>query len=145
MIGFFLLDSGGDLGRFVDRALWRENGLAILVKQLEGNDYGKNLKLILFRFHVEGTLPLPIQEFISLQRYSKKEKAISIIIPVHKREFDISDNFKNRKLITDKTLDGLDKVRQRLEKKFKDIDFDKLEKDYKTVVQNYLDLHKGEM
>lgn len=145
MIGYFALKSPGILGHQIEKYLWGEYGLALLVKTLKNNAYGLPLELILFEFFIEGSIPVFMPESLSVRRYSTKEKAISVYVPIWQKDFEGLTSEQRRKLITDKTLEGLGKVRQRLEKKFKDMDFEKLENDYKMVVQNYLDLHKGEI
>ena len=73
-----------------------------------------------------------------LGRYSSKEKAISVIIPVVLEDFlKLSTDERKKKFATDAT-NAVKLVRARLEKKKLDIDFDAMERDLEICNREYL-------
>lgn len=102
--------------------LWSDRGLATLFKEgLKGKSLGRDLDLILIHLIVESDLSLRLDQKMRIGRYSKKEKSISVKIPMTRATLDCPDE-QLRTLIIKLTLEGIDLVSDKLKGKV-DTDF----------------------
>lgn len=111
-------------------------------KWLISSHYWKDLELLLIQYHI--STPNNLWDFNyalelkTLGNYSSKEKAISVIIPVILEEFLNLSPYERKKKFADDALYAVKLVRDRLEKKKLDIDFDKLISDVEKCNEEYL-------
>lgn len=95
---------------------------------LDYRDYGTDLHLILFQFHL-----FPNDETLSLykgvENYRSKEKSIGINISIDNQFFKFSDQ-ERRRFLNDMMLDRMKELVQRLSRKKLDFEFEKLLKDF---------------
>lgn len=77
------------IGELFDSYIWGDNGIANILKRLNYNDYGKDMKLILFQFYLK---PIPdlLEALKEIERYRPKERAIGVPIII------TDDNFFNK-------------------------------------------------
>src|SRR5580658_6997988 len=66
--------------------IWGEKGICNFLKKLNHEDYGKDLKLVLFQFYVN-PLPVQLQNLKEIENYRKKEKSIGIPIVINNENF----------------------------------------------------------
>ena len=66
--------------------IWGEKGISNQLKTLKIDDYGKDLKLALFEFHVKPT-SVELQYLKDIESYRKKEKSIGIPIIITDENF----------------------------------------------------------
>lgn len=104
--------------------------------------YWLNLKLLLIQYHI--STPNNIWNFEWLKNvkklwnYSPKGKSISVIIPVVLEDFLKLSPQERRKKFADDSIYAVKLVRERLEKKKLDINFDKLFSDLEKCNEEYL-------
>jgi hypothetical protein len=139
MIGFFEKAGDPEAGALFDPYIWGEQGIRTLVeKGLAGKTYGKDLKLILIRFYVEGKYPVNGPDQPKVSRYSTKERAISVGIPVRKESFHEVDTDKRKRFIVDSIRTALTLVEERSRKRKLDIRFEELHEDVEAILSRYL-------
>lgn len=69
--------------------IWGPNGISNFLKQLNYENYGTDIELILFQFYAKPSL-LQLESLKEMENYRKKEKAIGVNIIV------TDDNFFNK-------------------------------------------------
>lgn len=107
--------------------------------------YWNDLKLLLIQYHM--STRNDVVDFNDatkfrkeLSNYSSKEKDISVIIPVILEEFLKLSPQERKKKFADDAMYAVKLVRERLEKKKLDIDFDRLISDLEKCNAAYLSL-----
>ena len=73
-------------GRIFRAYVWSEKGLCEIIKKLNHEDYGKDLKLALFQFYVN-PIPMMEQALKEIEAYRKNEKSIGIPIVINHENF----------------------------------------------------------
>lgn len=100
--------------------------------------YGNDLDLILIQYHLSGKFRDWDQIHPRVLNYSSKEKAIGVIVGVRKEDFLALSHQQKKQFFVDTTRQAVLDVRERLEKKKLDVDFDSLLKDLGEVNEKYL-------
>lgn len=138
MVGFFISTGGEEAGSEFVPFIWGENSLDPYFKrELNGREYGKDVKLFLIMFYVEGHLPMWLPKRIR-PSYSKEEKALSVEVPVLRAEFHPKDDSKRRRFIVQSVLKSLDSARGLCQRKKLDLDLDALIVDVRKAVEAWL-------
>ena len=137
MVGFFVLQSGGDLPRKIERHLWGSNGLAEVMKELRYSEYGKDLQLILIEYYIEGTIPTPIPTDLVVGRFHPKDKSIGVVVPATRDMFDSGRYAGPRQFLADTTLAAVAAVAAKYSKKRYDTDFVALQRDVARIVERF--------
>lgn len=87
--------------------VWGDFGISDPLKSLKRSDYGKDLKLALFKFYV-----LPLLEELTylkeIERYRPKERAIGIPIIIHDDNFFNKSDYERRLFLKNAILEKLD-------------------------------------
>jgi hypothetical protein len=73
-------------GRLFRNYIWGEKGICDILKKLNQDDYGKDLKLALFQFYVN-PIPMMEQALKDIETYRKNEKSIGMPIVINNRNF----------------------------------------------------------
>lgn len=112
----------------------------ILRRKIEGKDFGDGLDLILIEYTLEGGhLRLPAKP-IRVLAYSKKERALSVVVGVSKGFSDLPEVAK-RQFIVNTTLESARLVQEKmLRLRFTEIDFKSLLGDIQECAVEYLKL-----
>lgn len=76
-------------GRIFRSYIWGENGIDIELKRLKHEDYGKDVRLILFQFYLN-PFSDELQSLKEIESYRKSEKSVGVPIIV------TDDNFFNK-------------------------------------------------
>src|SRR5690606_34001733 len=66
--------------------VWSETGIDHILKKLNNEDYGQDIKLILFQFYLN-PLPIELKGIKDIENYRKKEKSIGIPIIITDENF----------------------------------------------------------
>ena len=69
--------------------IWGEKGIDNLFKKLKSQDYGKDMKLILFQFYIKPH-PIELENIKEVESYRKKECSIGLSVIIN------NDNFFNK-------------------------------------------------
>ena len=113
--------------------IWGEFGIRDRLKTLERNDYGKDLKLVLFQFYV-----LPLLEQLAylkeIERYRPKERAIGIPIVIHDENFFNRSDFERRKFLKEAILEKLNLLAVVVKRNKLDTNIELLKSDLEKVL-----------
>ncbi|MUV03341.1 hypothetical protein GN157_06420 [Flavobacterium rakeshii] len=106
------IDLATEQGREFRSYIWGEKGISNKIEQLNFEDYGNDLKLILFQFYVNPDV-IEMQSLPNIEKYRKREKSIGIPVIINRLNFfNKSENERNEfleKCFIQK-LDVLEKV-----------------------------------
>ena len=108
--------------------IWGERGFDVLLKSLSYADYGRDLKRILFQFHI---MPCDYERMHikEIEQYRKKEKAIGIPIVVERTFFQYSET-KRREILVSSMLSKFNLLRDVVKNKELDTNMAKLIHDF---------------
>lgn len=136
----YYLNSGDEHGsEMFSPYIWGKSGLGTLIDTLLSKDiYGSDLKLLLIQYYVEGEFSRYLPAEPKVNNYSTKNKDISVAIGVPKSLFHDRNEFERREFIVDTTLNAIEMVKVKLEKKKLDIDFLALVHDVTQLCEEYL-------
>ena len=109
-----------------------ENGISYKLKKLKQEDYGKDLKLVLFQFNVEPSL-IELQHLKPIENYRKSEKAIGIPIIVNDENFFSKSELERYDFLIDTILQKLDLLAEVVKKKKLDTNVEVLKSDLKNI------------
>jgi hypothetical protein len=122
-----------NLDKVFSSYIWGNDGINNLIKQLNNEDYGNDLKLILFQFNVkptEGEL-LKLKE---IEPYRKNEKAIGVPIIVNDDNFFTKSEDDRRGYLKQEIFRKMDLLSKVVEQKGLDTKFELLKFDLQTVL-----------
>lgn len=138
MIGYFT--KSGDTEVSSVFGPYRQTFKRIMKKRLADRKYGTGLDLILIQYHLEGKyLELPTKMY-KVKSYSKKERALSVVVGVPQGFKELSDIAK-RQFIVDTTLESIGLVQEKmLRLGFTEIDFELLIHDINECAKEFLSL-----
>jgi hypothetical protein len=139
MIGFFVGSGDTTVGEMFTPYLWGSNGLANLLEPLKKKNYGSSLKLLLIEYYVEGEHSSAFNvPHIKVSNYSSKNKDISVKVPVRRIVFHDTDDLLRRKFLLQTTLEAIELVRIRLERKKLDVDIQRLRSDVEAIGEKFI-------
>jgi hypothetical protein len=98
------------------RFIWGDNGLCNKLKKLNSEDYGKDLKLVLFQFNV-GPTAVELQRLKEIEPYRAKEKAIGIPIIVTEENFFSKSSEERYAFLRQSVLQKLDLLAEVVKKR----------------------------
>jgi len=140
MVGYYISTGDEEVGSKFIPYVFGDNGLGKLIKEhISNKDYGDDLKLLLIQYYVEGKFSRYLPEEPKLGNYKKKDRNIAIAIGVPCRLFHSRNEFERREFVVDSTLNAVNVVREKLEKKKLDINFDSLLSDLKEISKKFLE------
>jgi hypothetical protein len=131
MIGYFLRAEKPAAERLFP-LIWGNNGIATLTKNRLPKDRADKLSLILIQLHVEGPLTLGVPNAIKIGRLSKKDKSISVKVPLTEKEMLLPEG-ELRELLILTTGKAIDLIAASLEKRV-DVDFNDLKASFLRLV-----------
>src|SRR5690606_38008387 len=108
--------------------IWGEKGdksLSITLKKLKYQDYGNDLKTILFQFFVN---PIPYQRMHlkEIENYRKNEKSIAISIIIDDENFFMKNENGRINFLKETILSKVEKLSEKIKRTKLDTDIDKL-------------------
>lgn len=138
MIGYFIKAGDPETGEMFRPYIGTPYGLGQRLKRIENKDYGTGMDLLLIQLYVEGKFPIFGPEQLKVRNYSTKEKAIVVAIPVNRSSFHDVGEIERRQFLVNSTLNAINAVRARLQKRKLDIDFDTLYRDVQEIGQEFI-------
>ena len=107
-------------------------------QQVSGKSFGRDLKLFLIEFYVDGELAgqLPLER--KMGNYTAKTRTISAKIPVRFHQFHLVDERNRREFIVESIMWAVKSARLRLEPRHLDVDFEKLQHHVEETNRQFL-------
>lgn len=139
MIRYFIKAGGRDADTMFSKYLYANNGFDTIFKDItKRRDYGDGLKLLLIKYYVDGEVSKYQSTGKRISNYSNKNKDISVDVYVNEEIFHSKDENDRKKFIIDSTLSSVKKVKEKLNKKRLQIDFNLLIDDIERAQDLYL-------
>ncbi len=120
-------------GRVFRSYIWRDNGICDTLKKLKHEDYGKDLKLVLFQFYVN-PLPFQMQNLKAIESYRKREKSIGIPIIINVENFFSKSDRERYGFLTQSVMQMLDLLTEVVKKKKLDTKVEVLKSDLQQII-----------
>jgi len=111
-----------------------EKGIDNALKKLDKSDYGKNLELALFQFHIK-PMPFELPHLKEIESYRKKEKAIGINVIVTDDNFFNKSEEERYNFLKQSILQKMDLLAEVVKKKKLDTNMEKLKADLENILQ----------
>lgn len=126
-------DLATEQGRLFRNYVWGENGICQIIKNLNQENYGKDLKLALFQFYVN---PIPMMEKVlkEIENYRKNEKSIGIPIIVNEENFFSKSEKGRYNFLKESILQKLDLLAEVVKKKKLDTKMELLKSDLQKAL-----------
>jgi hypothetical protein len=124
-----LLSEQGDLFRTY---VWGKNGICDIIKKLNQEDYGIDLKLALFQFYVN-PIPMMEQALKPIENYRKNEKSIGMPIIVNYENFFSKSEEGRYDFLRESILQKLDLLTEVVKKKKLDTNMELLKSDLNAI------------
>lgn len=126
-------DLATEQGRLFRNYVWGENGICQIIKNLNQENYGKDLKLALFQFYVN---PIPMMEKVlkEIENYRKNEKSIGIPIIVNEENFFSKSEKGRYNFLKESILQKLDLPAEVVKKKKLDTKMELLKSDLQKAL-----------
>lgn len=130
-------DLATEQGRLFRAYVWSEKGICEIIKKLNRDDYGKDLKLALFQFYIN-PIPMMEQALKDIESYRKKEKSIGIPIIVNYSNFFSKSESERYDFLRESILQKLDLLGEVVKKKKLDTNMELLKSDLKNILIQYM-------
>ncbi len=119
-------------GELFKSYIWGEKGISDILKKLNHQDYGQDLKLILFQFYVN-PIPYLLQALKPIEPYRKNEKSIGIPIIINYENFFSKTEILRYDYLQESILQQLDLLSEAVKKKKLDTDTELLKSNVKEI------------
>lgn len=113
--------------------IWGNKGVCNVLKQLNNNNYGQDLRLALFQFYVKPT-EIELQSIKEIEPYRKKEKSIGIPIVINDDNFFNKSEEERYKFLKQSVLQKLDLLAEVVKKKKLDTNMEQLKMDLQNIL-----------
>ncbi len=125
-----LLSEQGNLFRVY---IWGEKGICETIKKLNNEDYGDDIKIILFQFYVN---PIQVMEqaLKEIEAYRKKEKSIGIPIIINNENFFSQTEERRFNFLKQSIFQKLELLTEIVKKKKLDTNMDLLKSDLEKLL-----------
>ena len=120
-------------GRLFRSYIWSEKGIYNTLKKLKHEDYGKDLKLVLFQFYVN-PLPIEVQNLKAIENYRKREKSIGMSIIVNDENFFSKSEKERYSFLKKSILQKLELLANVVKQKKLDTKMDLLKSDIQKLL-----------
>ena len=117
--------------------IWGNKGICDTLKKLNNEDYGTDLKLVLFQFNVKPTI-IELQRLKEIEPYRLKEKAIGIPIIVNDENFFSRSEKERYRFLKQSVLQKLDLLAEVVKKKKLDTKMELLKSDLEKLFSSYI-------
>lgn len=129
---FASTNMGDEQGALFRTYIWGEKGIGETLKKLSYENYGKDMKRILFQFYVN-PIPYELQNLKEIENYRKKEKSIGIPIIVNEENFFSKSESERVNFIKISILQKLDLLSEVVKKKKLDTNIESLKTDFQGL------------
>ena len=126
-------DLATEQGRLFRAYVWGEKGICEIIKKLNNEDYGSDLKLALFQFYVN-PMPMMEQALKEIEAYRKNERSIGIPIVISDKNFFSKSEEGRYSFLKQSILQKLDLLAEVVKKKKLDTKMDLLNSDLLKVL-----------
>lgn len=134
IIGCFASTNMGDEQGVLFRTyIWGDKGIGNVLKALSYEEYGNDMKRILFQFYVN-PIPYEQQNLKEIEPYRSREKAIGIPIIVTNENFFIKQEEERYNFLKQTILQKLDLLANVVKKKKLDTKIDLLKADLQKIL-----------
>lgn len=116
--------------------IWGVNGISNCLKNLRHEDYGKDIKLALFQFHIH-PMAIEIPNLKAIEPYRKKEKSIGMPIIITHENFFERTEWERYCFIQQSLLHKVDLLRNVARKRRLDTRVRQLKSDLQKVLCQY--------
>ncbi|UKB82567.1 hypothetical protein LF887_16305 [Chryseobacterium sp. MEBOG06] len=117
--------------------IWGEKGISKELKKLHWKDYGNDLELALFQFHVKPYIT-ELQYIKEIESYRKNEKAIGIPIIVNDENFFNKTEEGRYEFLKQSILQKMDLLAEVVKKRKLDTNMDLLKSNLEKVLQEFM-------
>lgn len=133
VLGCFVSSTIGDeKGALFRLYIYGKNNLIETLKILKHEDYGEDLKLILFQFYIN-PIPYMLEHLKPIENYRKNEKSIGIPIIVNDENFFSKSESERYDFLREMILQKLDLLAGVVKKKKLDTNMELLKSDLKNI------------
>lgn len=126
-------ETADEQGRLFRRYIWGDGGVEGLLKKLKYEDYGNDLKLVLFQFIIKPH-PLELQSLHDIERYRRNEKSVGISIIVTDENFFLQDERNRRDFLVQSILQKSKLLEEVIKKERLDTNLDLLIADLQELL-----------
>ena len=119
-------------GEIFRRYIWGEKGISNILKKLNQDDYGRDLKLALFQFYVN-PIPYLLQSIKEIEPYRKSEKSIGIPIVINDENFFSKSEESRYEFLKQSLFQKIDLLSVIVKKKKLDTKIDLLKADLEQI------------
>ena len=126
-------DLASEQGQLFRTYIWGEKGICDTLKKLKHQNYGKDLILILFQFHVNPFV-IELQNLKEIENYRRKEKAIGIPIIVNNENFFCKSEEARYAFLKQSIFQKLDVLAEVVKTKKFDTKMDLLKSDLEKIL-----------
>lgn len=124
-----------DLDNQFSPYIWGKRGISDKLKTLKSVDYGKDLQLALFEFHVKPT-PTELSYLKEIGSYHKKDNSIGIPIIITDENFFNKTEEERYQFLKEAILNKMDLLENVVKKKKLDTDVKKLKTDIDRILKS---------
>ncbi len=137
IIGCFVsLNMNDEQGDSFRKYLWGDKGIDQTMKRLNYEDYGKDIKRILFQFYVN-PIPYELNNLKNIENYRKRERAIGIPIIINNENFFSKSESGRYDFIIFSILQKLDVLAATITKKKLDTKIESLKDDLRDLLDPF--------
>lgn len=128
-------DGATEKGRLFSSYIWGTDGISNILKNLNHQDYGKDLIRILLQFYLN-PIPCELANLKEIESYRKKEKSIGIPIIVNENNFFNKSVTERRRFLRSSIFKKLCLLEDVVKKKKLDTDIGKLKIDLERILKD---------
>lgn len=121
------------LAAFFCPYIWGERGIAENMKKLKAEDYGKDLVLALFEFHVKPT-NIELQYLKEIGSFHRKDKSIGIPIIINDENFFNKTEAERYEFLKTAILRKMDLLADKVKKRKMDTKMEQLKSDLEKIL-----------
>jgi len=129
------IDIAKEKGIIFRNYIWGEKGIDNVLKKLNHENYGKDIKLILFQFYVN-PIPYLLNSIKPIENYRKNEKSIGVPIIVNDNNFFNMCDKDKKVFLINSILKKLDLLSEVVVKKKLDTKIELLKSDVNNILHS---------
>ncbi len=103
-------------GKLFRNYIWGNKGISSVLSRFRNEDYGKDLRIILFQFYIN-PLPVELHNLPEIEQYRAKERSIGIPVVVTEENFFCKPEKERYHFINHAILQKLDLLAQIVKKR----------------------------
>jgi len=120
-------------GKVFRSYIWGDKGIDNVLKPLNNENYGNDLKLVLFQFYVN-PIPYMLQHLRAMESYRKKEKSMGMCIIVTDENFFNKSEADRYRFLKEAIMQKMDLLAEVVKKKKLDTNMKQLKVDLEKIL-----------